>query len=118
MELFSAGRAPCTVVGARGENNEAYEKGVPCGIIGARLYYVAMTWDLFRNNPVSILYIWEGGIAIYVIQKDSQNQDDHLAEVVVITSKVREGDFKTAVQELSNKSSVKRISKTIRVYRK
>lgn len=38
---------------------------VPCGIIGARLYYVAMTWDLFRNNPVSILYIWEGGIAIY-----------------------------------------------------
>ena len=53
-----------------------------------------------------------------IIQKDSQNQDDHLAEVVVITSKVREGDFKTAVQELSNKSSVKRISKTIRVYRK
>ena len=50
-----------------------------------------------------------------IIQKDSQNQDDHLAEVVVITSKVREGDFKTAVQELSNKSSVKRISKTIRV---
>ena len=45
-------------------------------------------------------------------------QDDHLAEVVVITSKVREGDFKTAVQELSNKSSVKRISKTIRVYGK
>ena len=38
---------------------------VPCGIIGARLYYVAMTWDLFRNNPISILYIWEGGIAIY-----------------------------------------------------
>ena len=53
-----------------------------------------------------------------IIQKDSQNQDDHLAEVVVITSKVREGDFKTAVQELSNKSSVKRISKTIRVYGK
>ena len=53
-----------------------------------------------------------------IIQKDSQNQDDHLAEVVVITAKVREGDFKTAVQELSNKSSVKRISKTIRVYGK
>ena len=39
--------------------------GIPCGIIGARLYYVAMTWELFRDNPVSILYIWEGGIAIY-----------------------------------------------------
>lgn len=38
---------------------------VPCGIVGARLYYVAMTWDLFRDDPLSILYIWEGGIAIY-----------------------------------------------------
>lgn len=38
---------------------------IPCGIIGARLYYVAMTWEIFRDNPVSILYIWEGGIAIY-----------------------------------------------------
>ena len=38
---------------------------VPCGVVGARLYYVAMTWDLFRQNPISILYIWEGGIAIY-----------------------------------------------------
>lgn len=65
--------------------------------------------EVFAKYHVSIAQI---------IQKDSQNQDDHLAEVVVITSKVREGDFKTAVQELSNKSSVKRISKTIRVYRK
>ena len=48
----------------------------------------------------------------------ARTRTTHLAEVVVITSKVREGDFKTAVQELSNKSSVKRISKTIRVYRK
>ena len=38
---------------------------VPCGIIGARLYYVAMTWELFRHNPISILYVWQGGIAIY-----------------------------------------------------
>lgn len=38
---------------------------VPCGIVGARLYYVAMTWETFASNPVSILYIWEGGIAIY-----------------------------------------------------
>ena len=65
--------------------------------------------EVFAKYHVSIAQI---------IQKDSQNQDDHLAGVVVITSKVREGDFKTAVQELSNKSSVKRISKTIRVYRK
>lgn len=38
---------------------------VPCGIVGARLYYVAMTWQAFASNPISILYIWEGGIAIY-----------------------------------------------------
>ena len=53
-----------------------------------------------------------------IIQRDSQTQNDHLAEVVVITAKVREGDFKTAIQELSNRASVKRISKTIRVYGK
>lgn len=73
-----------------------------CGVL-------AEMTEIFAKYHVSIAQI---------IQKDSQNQDDHLAEVVVITSKVREGDFKTAVQELSNKSSVKRISKTIRVYRK
>ena len=38
---------------------------VPCGIIGARLYYVAMTWEFFRHNPISVLYIWQGGVAIY-----------------------------------------------------
>ncbi|MEG2208876.1 MAG: prolipoprotein diacylglyceryl transferase [Clostridia bacterium] len=38
---------------------------VPCGIVGARLYYVAMTWQVFAQNPISILYIWEGGVAIY-----------------------------------------------------
>ena len=73
-----------------------------CGVL-------AEMTEVFAKYHVSIAQI---------IQKDSQNQDDHLAEVVVITSKVREGNFKTAVQELSNKSSVKRISKTIRVYRK
>lgn len=38
---------------------------VPFGIIGARLYYVLFSLDQFRDNPISILYIWEGGIAIY-----------------------------------------------------
>lgn len=38
---------------------------VPCGIVGARLYYVAMTWETFAANPISVLYVWEGGIAIY-----------------------------------------------------
>ena len=38
---------------------------LPCGIIGARVYYVVFSWDQFRNNLVSIFRIWEGGIAIY-----------------------------------------------------
>lgn len=38
---------------------------VPMGIIGARLYYVAMSWSSFAANPLSVLYVWEGGLAIY-----------------------------------------------------
>jgi phosphatidylglycerol:prolipoprotein diacylglycerol transferase len=38
---------------------------VPCGIVGARLYYVLMSLDQFRANPIAALYIWEGGVAIY-----------------------------------------------------
>ena len=95
-------------------------------------YSCAIAWAIWKLTPWPDTKRGRGGILAamrvippqlahviaQIIQKDSQNQDDHLAEVVVITSKVREGDFKTAVQELSNKSSVKRISKTIRVYRK
>ncbi len=38
---------------------------IPIGIVGARLYYVLFSWQQFSGNPVSVLYIWEGGIAIY-----------------------------------------------------
>ena len=38
---------------------------VPMGIAGARLYYVAFAWDTFASNPISILYLWQGGLAIY-----------------------------------------------------
>lgn len=38
---------------------------VPLSIICARLYYCAFSWDTFKNNPISVLYIWQGGIAIY-----------------------------------------------------
>lgn len=38
---------------------------VPSGIIGARIYYVLFAWDSFADDPVSALYIWEGGLAIY-----------------------------------------------------
>lgn len=38
---------------------------VPISIVCARLYYVAFEFERYRDNPISILYIWEGGIAIY-----------------------------------------------------
>ncbi len=38
---------------------------LPIGIIGARIYYVAFSWSSYREDPVSALYIWEGGLAIY-----------------------------------------------------
>lgn len=38
---------------------------LPIGIIGARLYFVAFSWDSFAADPKRILYIWEGGLAIY-----------------------------------------------------
>ena len=37
----------------------------PFAILCARLYYVAFRWETYAENPISILYIWEGGLAIY-----------------------------------------------------
>ncbi len=38
---------------------------IPIAIIGARLYYVAFNWDLYADNPINALKIWEGGLAIH-----------------------------------------------------
>lgn len=38
---------------------------IPCGIIGARLYYVLCELDQYMHNPIEMLYIWNGGLAIY-----------------------------------------------------
>ena len=37
----------------------------PFAIICARAYYCAFSWELYADNPISVLYIWNGGIAIY-----------------------------------------------------
>ena len=37
----------------------------PFAILCARAYYVAFTWESYADNPISVLYIWNGGIAIY-----------------------------------------------------
>ena len=38
---------------------------VPLGIVCARLYYVLFSWESFKSDPVEILRVWHGGLAIY-----------------------------------------------------
>ena len=38
---------------------------VPLAIIGARAYYCIFSWELYQDDPIRVLYIWEGGLAIY-----------------------------------------------------
>lgn len=33
--------------------------------IGARLYFVAFNWEMYSNNLIDILKVWEGGLAIH-----------------------------------------------------
>lgn len=35
------------------------------GFIGARIYYVLFNFEIYKNDPVSIFKIWEGGLAIH-----------------------------------------------------
>lgn len=35
------------------------------GFIGARLYYVIFNWSIYHADPLAILKIWEGGLAIH-----------------------------------------------------
>ena len=37
----------------------------PFAIVCARIYYCVFEWEQYASDPISILYIWEGGIAIY-----------------------------------------------------
>ncbi len=38
---------------------------VPAAIIGARLYYVVFHWDYYGTQPLDILKLWQGGLAIH-----------------------------------------------------
>ena len=38
---------------------------MPASIICARLYYVIFSWDSYKDNPIEIFNIRQGGIAIY-----------------------------------------------------
>ena len=38
---------------------------IPICILGARIYYVIFNFSLFKDDLISIIKIWEGGLAIY-----------------------------------------------------
>lgn len=70
-----------------------------------RIGVLAEMTAIFAKYQVSI---------VQIIQKESKLKDS--AEIVVITDKVREGDFRTAVEELRARSSIKDVSSNMRVY--
>lgn len=37
----------------------------PFAIVCARLYYCVFQWSSYADHPISVLYIWQGGLAIY-----------------------------------------------------
>lgn len=39
--------------------------GFPLSIVGARLYFVAFSWDYYSQHPSEIMSIWNGGLAIH-----------------------------------------------------
>ena len=81
-----------------------------CGRIGCTCY---------KEIPVkkmadTAVFAKYGVSVAQIIQKADRAEES--AEVVVITAQVREGDFRTAMEELSGRSSVRKISSMLRVY--
>jgi len=37
----------------------------PFAILCARAYYCVFSWEQYASDPISVLYIWNGGLAIY-----------------------------------------------------
>ena len=52
-----------------GQNPENYVDvalfGIIFAVIGARMYYVIFSWELYADNPLKIFALREGGLAIY-----------------------------------------------------
>ncbi|MBR3841637.1 MAG: prolipoprotein diacylglyceryl transferase [Erysipelotrichales bacterium] len=38
---------------------------LPFALIGARLWYVVFEWEQYVSNPISVFYVWQGGLGIY-----------------------------------------------------
>lgn len=38
---------------------------IAAAILGSRLFYVAVNWELFRGHPLDVFKIWRGGLVFY-----------------------------------------------------
>lgn len=38
---------------------------IPIALVGARLYYVVFDWSYYSSDLISIIKVWEGGVAIH-----------------------------------------------------
>ena len=62
--FVAAARAP--LAGLRpGDIEELLPWLVAFGFIGARLYFVVLSWEHYQNNLMEILQVWKGGLSIY-----------------------------------------------------
>lgn len=45
--------------------SDVFLYAIIAGLLGARAYYVAFSWDYYKLHPEEIIAIWKGGIAFY-----------------------------------------------------
>lgn len=45
--------------------SDVFLYSIIAGMVGARFYYVAFSWDYYKLHPSEIVQIWKGGIAFY-----------------------------------------------------
>ena len=56
----------CESFGLTGDNVlDMLLAAVPSAIVCSRAYYCLFNWSAYAADPISVLYIWEGGLAIY-----------------------------------------------------
>jgi len=66
--IFFGVGLPLRLVRGRVSEDAAYSVatwGVVGGIVGARLFHVIDRWDFYAHEPLQILAIWSGGIAVW-----------------------------------------------------
>src|SRR5574341_571020 len=39
--------------------------GILCGVLGARLFHVLVSWKAYAADPLEILRLWNGGLVFY-----------------------------------------------------